>query len=296
MHFQQSNDLPYVGVDFGGTTIAAGLVRGGEIIALHTVPTRRERSPEAILDTIVEAVREVADGSAPGGVGIGVPCPSGPGVDRLTMIENLPAMEGYPFRPLAEKRLELPVVLENDAKCMVMGEYRSGALQGCRHGVCVTLGTGLGCGVIIDGRIYRGAGSYSGEIWNIPYGECGTLEESVSIAALKCLVRELTGEETEPHELFTRFQSGDPAAAKVFGRYGERVGRVMVMLLSVLDPDRIALGGGLSRAFDAFRGSMRSVVETTWGVSGADRIVPAELSDRAAVLGAAEAARIGTGG
>lgn len=290
---QQLHDIPYVGVDFGGTTIAAGLVRAGEIAALHTVPTRRERPPEDILETVVAAVREVARGHEVGGVGIGVPCPSGPGVDRLTMIENLPAMEGYPFRPLAEERLGMPVVLENDAKCMVLGEYRSGALRGASHCACVTLGTGLGCGIMIDDRIYRGAGSFSGEIWNIPYGECGTLEQSVSIAALKQLARERTGAEVEPHELFARFREGDPAAAEVFERYGERVGRVMVMMLSVLDPDRIALGGGLSRAFEAFRGSMRRVIEKTWGVPGAGRIVPAELSDRAAVLGAAEAARIG---
>ena len=159
----------------------------------------------------------------------------------------------------------MPVALENDAKCMALGEYTAGALMGCRSCACVTLGTGLGCGIIIDGAIYRGKGSFSGEIWNIPLESGGVLEDSVSIGGLKRIARDITGDETEPHILYKRFLEGDASAANVFGLYGERVGWVMTMLMSVLDPERIALGGGLSRAFDAFSGGLRRVVERTLG-------------------------------
>lgn len=281
----------YIGVDFGGTTITAGMVAEREIVAMKTVPTHRERSPEEILASIADVVRDIAGENHIRGVGVGVPCPSGPGVDRLVMIENLPAMEGYLLRPLLEERLGAPVVLENDAKCMALGEFTAGSLRGCRSCVCVTLGTGLGCGIIVEGALYRGKGSFTGEIWNIPLETGGVLEDSVSIGGLKHIARDFTGREVEPHVLHKLFLDGDGMASSVFDRYGERVGRVMVMLISVLDPDRIALGGGLSRAFDAFRGGMRRVVERTWGIEGADRIVHATLSDRAAVLGAAEMAR-----
>jgi glucokinase len=207
------------------------------------------------------------------------------------MIENLPSLEGYPLRPLLEERLGMPVTLENDAKCMALGEFTAGALRGCRSCACVTLGTGLGCGIIIDGGLYRGKGSFSGEIWNIPLETGGVLEDIVSIGGLKRIARDVYGREIEPHLIHKRYLDGEGRAVRVFDRYGERLGWVMVMLLSVLDPERIALGGGLSRAFDAFRGGMRRVVERTWGEEGADRIVHARLSDRAAVFGAAEMAR-----
>jgi glucokinase len=285
----------YIGVDFGGTTITAGLVSGGEIRTVKTVPTRRERTPEEITQTIVGVVQEVSKGYTIKGVGIGVPCPSGPGMDSLVMVENLPNLEGYPLRALTEEQLGIPVILENDAKCMALGEYRSGTLRGCRNAACVTLGTGLGCGIIIDGAIYRGRNSYAGEIWNIPLPDGRVLEETVSIEGLKRLAREVMGDEIEPPTLHERFLAGDRTASETFDRYGEAVGWVMNILISTLDPERIALGGGLSKAFNAFEYGMRRVVERTWGDGDSRRIVPAALSDRAAVLGAAEAARVAFG-
>lgn len=282
----------FIGVDFGGTTIAAGAVAEQDIIALKTVPAHCERSPGEILETMAGVIRDVSAGHTVGGVGIGIPCPGGPGVNRLINIENLPALEGYPLRPLLEERLGTPVVMENDAKCMAFGEFRVGALRGCGDCVCVTLGTGFGCGIIVDGAIYRGKRGFSGEIWNIPWDDDHLLEDTANIGGLKRIIRDMTGEEIEPHVLHGRFLDGDVLAAKVFDRYGEKVGSILVMLLSVLDPERIAVGGGLSNAYDAFSGGMRRIVEQSWGKEGADRIVRAELSDRAAVLGAVELAKM----
>jgi glucokinase len=277
----------FIGVDFGGTTISAGAVKDGELLILNTVPTLRERTPDEILGTIVGLVADVSRDRSVSGIGIGVPCPAGPGTDRLAMIENIPSMEGYPFRPLMEEQCSLPVVLENDANCMAFGERRAGALRGCSHCVCLTLGTGLGCGIVIGGKLYRGAGNYAGEIWNIPWHNGKTLEDEVSIGGLRAMYRDLTGVEADPRVMYDRFSDGDFSAAAAFNRFGEALGQVAVMLISTLDPERIALGGGLSRAFDAFRDSMFRMVEKTWGADGARRIVPAELSGRAAVIGAA---------
>jgi len=277
----------FVGVDFGGTTVTAGAVENGELRTLATVPTLRDRPPGEILETIAVLIDETAQNRPIAGIGVGVPCPAGPGTDRLVMIENIPSMEGYPFRTLLEERCSTPVALENDANCMAYGEHRAGALRGCLHCACLTLGTGLGCGIVIEGRLYRGAGNYAGEIWNIPWADGRTLEDRVSIAGLQALYRDATGETVEPEALHERYLAGDPEAVDAFERFGESVGQVAVMLISTLDPERIALGGGLSRAFDAFAGGMSRTVGRTWGTDGAGRIVRAELSGRAAVLGAA---------
>lgn len=277
----------FIGVDFGGTTISAGAVSEGEILGLSTVPTMRERTPEDILGTIVELITEVSRNRSVSGIGIGVPCPAGPGTDRLGMIENIPSMEGYSFRPLVEERCEVPVVLENDANCMAFGEHRAGALRGCSHCVCLTLGTGLGCGIIIGGKLYRGTGNYAGEIWNIPWCNGRILENEVSIGGLRAMYRDMAGVEIDPRDMYDRFRDGDSTAAAVFDRFGKALGQVAVMLISTLDPERIALGGGLSRAYDAFRDGMLRTVEKTWGAEGGRRIVQTELSGRAAVIGAA---------
>jgi glucokinase len=153
--------------------------------------------------------------------------------------------------------------------------------------VCLTLGTGLGCGIIIGGKLYRGAGNYAGEIWNIPWHHGKIMEDEVSIGGLRAVYLDLTGIEADPRVMYDRFLDGDPSAAATFNRFGEALGQIAVMLISTLDPERIALGGGLSRAFDAFRDSMFRTVEKTWGADGGRRIVTAELSGRAAVIGAA---------
>jgi glucokinase len=153
--------------------------------------------------------------------------------------------------------------------------------------VCLTLGTGLGCGIIISGKLYRGAGNYAGEIWNITLRNGRILEDEVSIGGLRTMYRDMAGVEIDPREMYDRFRDGDSTAAAVFDRFGEALGQVAVMLISTLDPERIALGGGLSRAYDAFRDGMLRTVEKTWGSEGGCRIVPAELSGRAAVIGAA---------
>ena len=277
-----------MGVDFGGTTITAGTVTGnGEILAIHTVSTDRDRPPDALFETICGAAGEVSRGVTPAAVCLGVPCPAGPGIDRLAMIENIPSLEGYPLRPLVEERFGIPVVLENDANCMAFGEHRAGALRGCSHGVCLTLGTGIGCGIIIGGALYRGAGNYAGEIWNIPRPDGGLIEDRVSIGGLRALSRAILGEEIGTRGLYERYLAGDSGAALVFARFGEAVGEVAVMIMSTLDPERIALGGGLSRTFEAFRDAMVRTVAKTWGAEGARRIIRAELSGRAAVIGAA---------
>ena len=155
-------------VDLGGTTITAGVVKGQDILSLKTVSTGGDRPSHEILDTIIRLIEHVSKEFSIDGIGIGVPNPAGPKSDRLHLVENLPQMEDFPLKSRLREYFNLPIILENDANCMALGEHRAGALKGFRNCVCITLGTGLGCGIIIDGKIYRGNSYCAGEIWNIP--------------------------------------------------------------------------------------------------------------------------------
>ena len=275
-------------VDLGGTTITAGVVEGSDILSLKTVSTGGDRPSHEILDTIIRLIENVSKKYSIDGIGIGVPNPAGPKSDRLYLVENLPQLENFPLKSRLSEYFTIPVILENDANCMALGEHRAGALKGFRNCVCITLGTGLGCGIIIDGKIYRGNSYCAGEIWNIPWIDGRILEDGIGVRGLEAIYTNITGSSIEPHGLYGMYGKGDPGAVEAFDTYGISVGAVMVMILSFLDPERIAVGGGISESFDAYSGSMFRVVEETWGKEAAQKVVPAELSDKAALLGAAE--------
>ncbi|MFC1608221.1 ROK family protein [Candidatus Latescibacterota bacterium] len=281
----------YIGVDLGGTTITAGAVEEHTLLSEKTVRTKRERSTEEISGAIIDLIEEVSSGYDIGGIGIGVPNPAGPESNRLVMVINIPSLEGFPLKSQVSDHFKVPVVLENDANCMAFGELCTGGLKGCSNGVCVTLGTGLGCGVIIEGKLYRGAGYSAGEIWNIPGRDGLLLEDSVSLRSLKDRVKLATGCDTSLSKIRAMYDNGDSAVLEVFDHYGEAVGAVMVLIISCYDPERIVIGGGVSTAFDTFRPGMMRVVEKSWGEQPDDRIIPAVLSLRTALLGAAGLAR-----
>ncbi len=283
-----SKNIVNIGIDFGGTTIHGGLVAGKEILHQATAATGNDRAAEAIFETIAGIIEQLVADVSVHGVGIGVPVPAGLGSDEIRDAVNIPSMEGYPLKTKLEERFGIPVTLENDARCMVLGEYTAGALQGCGNAVCLTLGTGLGCGIMIGGHVYRGETLWGGEIWNIPYGGSGmSFEEVSSIRGLKKLYRELGGEDIEPDGIHARFLSGESTARLAFEQYGKIVGSICATVFCLLDPAKIAIGGGLSRAWDAFAPAMKELVGKTVGARAEKRIVPALLSEDAAIIGAA---------
>ena len=277
----------YIGIDLGGTTVTAGLVRNGEITVLKTVPTGRHRPPRDIFETIAEIIGETAADSKIDGIGVGVPVPAGPETVSLEPSDNLPTLGGFQLKTELETRFGVSVVLENDARCMTLGELRAGALKGCSACVCMTLGTGLGCGIVIDGSLYRGGRYFAGEIWLIPRGDGTTQEDAAAVRGIEAAYRSLAGETVPPHVIYERYTRGEEEAVNAFLRYGASVGGVIVMVIAVLDPERVALGGGLARAYDAFKPGMIEAVTGSLGEDAAAIIVPAALSDKAAVIGAA---------
>ena len=319
------------GIDIGGTKVLGVALGTGEAIVAETrVPTptgTREIVGSHVADAVAEVAAELdrtlgrdAATTDPAPVGVGAPGM----VDRhgrLCFAPNLPQAHGVDWTELIGPRLPgRSVLIENDANLAVLAEQRLGAARPYGHVVMVTLGTGIGGGIVIDGRVEVGSAGFAGEIGHMvvdpagppcPCGRRGCWERYASGAGLGLLAREaaLAGrldgvvrraggdpENVRGEDVSAAAAAGDPAARQVIGEVGRWVGFGLANLAAALDPECFVLGGGLVRAgdllFDAARASFGELVE------GGDRrplaaVVPAAFGERAGAVGAALTARQG---
>lgn len=254
-----------IGVDIGGSAIKLGRFnREGDLLAESTVPTPQPSMPGAVCMAVVEAIEALDPERRADRVGIGLPGPA----DREGRIArraiNLPGWEQIPLADWLEPQIERPVVLANDANCALLGEAWRGAAREERDVILLTLGTGVGGGVLIDGALFTGpsgAGAELGLIGVDPSGppchsgNTGSLEQYGSISGLARL------SPCSPEELCRRAQAGDPEALAVWERYGARLGQGLSSLLYVLTPRLVLLGGGLSAGIEFFLPALRREVE-----------------------------------
>lgn len=284
-----------IGIDLGGTKVSGVAVNAsGDVIAgpLETA-TQRHRPAADILDSVVAAVRQLeAQVSNLHSVGVGVPSTldaQGNFVD----CPNLPTMGGVPIRSELEARLGREICLDNDANCFALGEWRGGAGRGARTLCGVTLGTGLGMGLIINGTVYRGGRGSAGEICYSPYRDGLTVEDVVAGPAVVERYRQRSGEGTEDHpglearEVARRAREGDEAALQIWREFGEALGFGLCYAANLLDPDVIVIGGSLAGAADLYEGAMKHLLQRHAYDYQALRIVPAELGRIAGAVGAA---------
>ncbi|WP_322747419.1 MULTISPECIES: ROK family glucokinase [unclassified Frankia] len=311
-----------VGVDVGGTKVAAGVVDAtGAILASVRWPTPT-KEPAAVVDSIVAAVDELRVVVAPRpleAIGIG----AAGWIDRershILFAPNL-AWRNEPLRDDVSARTGLPVVVENDANAMAWGEYRFGAGRGHDDLLCVTVGTGIGGGIVLDGRLHRGHFGIGGEIGHmqiVPGGQpcgCGNrgcFEQYGSGRALLRTAHELVMASPAAGRRMLELadgdmagltgptiteaaREGDPLAVKCFEEVGSWLGRGLASLASVLDPSRFVVGGGVAEAGDLLLGPARA--EFYYNLSGSEHrpaaeIVVAELGPPAGIIGAADLAR-----
>ncbi|MEB3321815.1 MAG: ROK family protein [Synechococcaceae cyanobacterium] len=254
-----------IGVDVGGTAIKLGRFDPeGRLLAAHEVPTPRPALPGAVTMAIVEAVAALDPQRRAGLVGVGIPGPTDAAgrVARLSI--NLPGWEGVPLAEWLEPQLERRVVVANDANCALLGEAWKGAARGCGDVVLLTLGTGVGGGVLLGGRLVTGHGGAAGELGLIGVdpegppcnsGNRGSLEQFCSIGALARL------SPLDPEELCRRADAGDPEALAAWRAYGRWLGLGLTSLVYVLTPELVLIGGGLSGAFLHFLPAVWAEVE-----------------------------------
>ncbi|RNL86372.1 ROK family glucokinase [Halostreptopolyspora alba] len=308
-----------IGVDIGGTKIAAGVVDPqGRLLRRNTYPTP-DGDPVALADSVARAVDELGwDRPEDEIVAIGVGVAGFVDEARSTVVvaPNL-GLRDDPLKERVQQRVDLPVVIENDANAAAWAEARFGAGRGSDHVICVTLGTGVGGGVIVNGEVYRGRHGVAAEIGHyrvVPYGRrcgCGNRgcwEQYASGRALVAEARDLATTNPTRAERLLKLADNDPGAIQgreitqaategdegalaCFRAVGEWVGMGLADLAAILDPECFVIGGGVSDAGDVLLEPARHAFHenvTGRAVRRLAQVRVAELGSQAGIVGAAD--------
>ena len=302
-----------IGIDAGGTKLLGGVVDGSLGVRERVHRFWRGADREEVLSVMVEAVEEArAAAGDVGAVGFGIPCvvDASSGVSEWST--HLP-LEGVPFREVMAERLGLPVFVDNDANLALLAEARAGAARGASHAVMLTLGTGIGGGLLLDGRLYRGARGGGAELGHVVVdvdgppcqGGCpnrGCLEAFASGSAIgragaeaaagagdSALGRALAeGREITGGLVTELAHDGDEAAREVLSSVGRFLGAGLSSLVNAFQPEVVVIGGGAVAAGDLLLEPARSVVaeRALPPLRSGVRIVAAELGAEAGMIGA----------
>jgi glucokinase len=307
-----------IGIDIGGTKVAAGVVdEDGGVLARVRRPTP-SRAPDQLLDVVVDVIAELRRDHDVGCVGIGLAGWIDVARARVLFAPNL-AWRDTPVRELVAGRVDLPVVIENDANAAAWGEYRHGGGEREPDVVVLTIGTGIGGGLVFNGTLYRGAFGVAGEPGHVRVvpdglpcgcGNRGCWEQYCSGRALGRAARAIA--ETRPDDaarilalagsveaidgpVVTRAaQEGDPAAVECFDEIGRWLGQGIADLAAILDPARFVIGGGVGEAGELLLAPARATyaeVLSGRGYRPLAAVVSARLGADAGLIGAADLAR-----
>jgi glucokinase len=319
---RNKGQAPYViGIDLGGTKILATVMDGkGQIVAEVKQKTRAKEGPDAVVGRIASVaqkavVRAGIEWSAVQGVGIGAPGPIDPQAGMVYNPPNLPGWEEVALGPRLSQALDVPVFLENDVNLGTLGEYAYGAGRGTRDMVGIFVGTGVGGGLILDGKLRSGFRHAAGEVGHMVVladgpvcgcGRRGCLEAMASRTAIERdiqlgleagreslvpkLIQEGKGRLTSG-TLAKAFRRGDPLVTEVLGRAQWYLGLLTASIVNLIDPEMVVFGGGVAEALDEDLLAPIRVTARQYFIQQIDadkvRIVPAELGDHAVAMGAA---------
>lgn len=271
---------PVIGVDLGGTKVAAGRVRGGKIEELvkHSVPATETKN--TVLGVVMDTIAEV-NSTEVVAIGCGAPSVVDVADGIVREVGNIPSWKAVPLKAEFERRFGIPAAIDNDANAFALGEYVFGAGRGHRHLVGMTLGTGLGTGVIIDGRLLHGA--------NCGVGELGKMAHKGHLLQGWCASPYFPREwGATAKDLHRRARDGDDEALRVFEAYGDELSAAIMLALYAYDPEVVVLGGSISTAFDLFEPRLRKGLEAFAYPHIIDRVVIEKSRlENVAVLGAA---------
>lgn len=295
-----------IGIDFGGTTIKSGVVLDGVIVKRGPViETQGSGGQQAILNALVSTVEQLRENLPDlAGVGIGLPGIVDTANGTIYELTNVPGWEGMPLAQWMHDRTGLHTTIDNDVNAMTYGEWKYGAARNGRHVFCITLGTGVGGGIILDGRLYRGAQLGAGEIGHMsidyrglpsPSGNPGGLEEYVgnreiaerAVALYAAAGTTRAAEQCTPRDLARLAQDGDIVAMEMWEQIGLEVGVALANVIWILNPDTVIIGGGVSKAGELLLDPIRRTIaaRTTRLLHEKLRILGAALGNDAGIIG-----------
>lgn len=286
-----------VALDLGGTDLKYARVdRNGTVLQEQRVSSRALDGEDVLLGVLVKAVRELAEGAC--AVGIGCPGVIDPRTGALVDVTpHLSLSRDFPLAARLQQKVDLPVYADNDANLAALGEARSGAARGARTSVTITVGTGVGCGIIVEGRVLRGAWGGAGEISHAGLGSagpkcaCGVVGCIEPLAGGEGLARralEAGLAVSEARDVFESAAAGDARAARLIAEMADALGRQIAVVVQVVNPEIVVVGGGVARAGETWLEAVRAAVlrHAQPSHTRALQIVPARLGNRAGVTGA----------
>src|SRR6187399_825933 len=286
-----------IGVDFGGTQIKAGVVENGEVVRSKTTPTPAGSSPDKVLDAIADTVR----GIDPKPLSVGVAIPGEVDSEgKCWGLPNVPGFKGVMFGEGLSERLGCPVAVENDATTAALGERLYG--HGRRHPsfLMMTLGTGIGGGLVIGHQLYPGATGFAAEVGHMkvdtapdaPLCACGQRGCVETFAGTRALLREYTrhgGHASEVLPIAVSARRGEAAGLKTFEMMGTALGRLLANIQNLLDLNAVVFSGGISASFDLIEPFVREALRKQAFAPPLAEVplLVSELGERAGVIGAA---------
>lgn len=270
----------YIGVDIGGTSIVAARFSESELIERAEVPTGSDRPAEEIMESLYEVIQKVLTDEVVG-IGIGMPGFMNAETGEILQINNIKSFNGFFIKPAVEKRFSLPTFQSNDANCFALGETYYGAGKKYNNLVGITLGTGLGGGIILGRKIHTGLMGGAGELGCVPFH--GGMVEDICSAALFKNKYQTTGK-----ILYKKAKEGDQQALAVFEELAQNIGELIRSVMYILAPDAFVIGGSVANSWDLLEKPLREEVNKFLVpmISNKTDLVRAEL-DNAGLYGAA---------
>jgi glucokinase len=304
-----------VAMDVGGTQYRVAVVdQDGSIVAVRKGRTQPRGGPQGASERIIASVREVVEEAGNprlAGIGASMASPVDPATGVLHHPPNLPGWNGYTIKPTLEEAFRIPVYIDNDANLAVVGEHRFGAGQGMQHLIYITISTGVGGGIMIDGRVLHGARGFAGEIGHIiveplgPKCSCGNTGCLEVMASGTAIARRAEGElEKGTQSVLTEMGSPNSVTAKevakaarqddplaleimrdvaIYSAYG------IVSLIHIFDPEAVLLGGGVTQNYELIRPTLEATVQKNLmgHQKGRDLVHLCALGDEVSLYGAA---------
>lgn len=270
----------YIGIDIGGTSIVAARFSESEMLDRTEVPTGADRPAEEIMESLFEAIDQVKTDEVVG-IGIGMPGFMDTQTGEILRINNIPSFNGFSVKQAVEKRFNLTTFQNNDANCFALGETWFGAGKGYTNLVGVTLGTGLGGGIIINRKIHTGLVGGAGELGCVPFR--GGIVEDLCSAAFFANKYNKTGA-----ELYKEAKNGNKDSLLVFDELARNIGELLNIVMYILAPEAFVIGGSVAKAWEFLEKPLREEVDKfpVDLISQKVDLLPAQL-DNAGLYGAA---------
>ena len=269
-----------IGIDLGGTNVRAGLVEGGRLADVRSVAVRSQGTEREVLEDMFSAVDAVMRKDV-AGIGAGVPSVIDLKKGVVYDVQNIRSWKEVPLKRYLEERYHLPVYVNNDANCFAAGEKYFGKAKPYDHAVGLIIGTGLGAGVIANGRLYSGINCGAGEFGMLPY-----LDRNLEAYASGQFFKRVHG--LAGREVAARAEQADAGALEIFAEFGIHVGEAVKAICYAVDPEVIVLGGSVSKSYRFFRESLWKTFQTfAYSITKERLKIEVSETENVAILGAA---------